>query len=78
MSKKQKKRTKRYSGEDAKTTGVSGQNKPVLHRYEAVQRNPLSQWLNDHRRTIRYSAIAVGVVAFVALSITGIVQLFVP
>lgn len=74
MSKKQKKRTKRYSGEDAKTTGVAGQNKPVVHHFEAKQRTVIGQWIFDHRRGIKYSLIAAAIVAFIALIVIGITQ----
>lgn len=74
MSKKQKKRTKRYSGDDARTSGVAGQNKPVVHRYEAKQRTAPGQWLYEHKRGIKYSLIATGVIAFIGLLIVGIVQ----
>lgn len=75
MAKKQKKRNKRYSGEDARTTGVAGQNKPVVHRFEAKQRTAVGQWLFEHRRGVKYSLIATGVVAFIALIVTGIIQI---
>lgn len=75
MAKKQKKRNKRYSGEDARTTGVAGQNKPVLHRFEAKQRTVVGQWLFEHKRGVKYSLIATGIVAFIALVVTGIIQI---
>lgn len=76
MAKKQKKRTKRYSGEDARATGVAGQNKPVVHRFEAVQRTPVSQWVYDHKRGLKIGLIASGIVAFIALIVIGLVQTF--
>ena len=76
MTKKHKKRTKRYSGEDAKTTGVAGQNKPVIHRIEAVQRHPLHQWLYERKRLIKTLSIVVGIGLFLSLIIYGLVQVF--
>lgn len=74
MAKKHKKRTKPYRGENAKTTGVDGLNKPVIHRYEAINRNALHQWLYDKRRLLKPVAIGVGVVLFLFLVIYGIIQ----
>ena len=74
MSKKQKKRNKPYRGEDAKITGVEGQNRPIVHRYDAVARNPLNQWLYDKRRLIKPVSIGVGVILFLFLVIYGIIQ----
>lgn len=74
MAKKHKKRDKPYRGEDAKTTGVEGQNKPVVHHYEAVNRNPLQQWLYDKRRLIKPVSIGIGVILFIFLVIYGIIQ----
>ena len=76
MSRKQKKRNKRYRGEDARPTGVPGQNKPVIRRFEAIQRSALSQWLYDHRRMVKYGSIALGIVAFLVLMIIGFTQSF--
>lgn len=61
MSKKAKKRTKRYQGEDAKrTTPVS--NEPVVHRFEAVERSQLSEWWQPRKKLFRFGAIATAVV----------------
>lgn len=74
MAKKHKKRTKRYTGEDAKITGVAGQDKPVLHKYEAKVRSPLNQWIFEHQRMLKYIAIALGIILFIVIIITGLVQ----
>lgn len=74
MSKRPKKRNKPYRGEDAKVTGVDGQNKPIVHHYEAINRNPLNQWLYDKRRLIKPVSIGVGVVLFLVLVIYGLIQ----
>lgn len=60
MSNKQKKRTKRYQGEDAKQNqAVSSQ--PVVHRYEAVERSKAGEWWNGKKRIVRLGAIVSGV-----------------
>lgn len=51
MSNKSKKRTKRYSGEDAKVPTSAAQ--PVVHRYEAVERNALQEWWHTNKRTAK-------------------------
>ncbi len=76
MAKKHKKRNKRYSGEDAKLTGVAGLEKPVVHRFEAKQRNPVSQWLFERKKIIRLSTITVGIITFIVIVIIGLVQSF--
>lgn len=60
MSKKPKKRTKRYQGEDAKkpTAGSS----PVVHRYEAVQRSRLGDWWQTKKRPLKVGGIATAVI----------------
>ena len=60
MSKKAKKRTKRYHGEDAKrTTPVSSE--PVVHRYEAVERSRLGEWWQPRKKLFRFGAIAAAI-----------------
>ena len=60
MSKKAKKRTKRYQGEDAKRT-VPASSEPVVHRYEAVERSRLSEWWQPRKKLFRFGAIAAAV-----------------
>lgn len=76
MAKKRKKRNKRYTGEDAKLTGVAGQNKPVIHRYDAVQRNSVNQWVYDRRKLLKTALIALGIILFVVLIVFGLIQSF--
>ncbi len=73
MAKQRKKRTKRYTGEDARSSGVAGQSKPVIHRSEAVLRNPLNQWVHERRRLLRVVAVVVAIICFVALVTYGLV-----
>lgn len=47
MSKKNKKRTKRYQGEDA---SVPASTAPVVHHYEAVDRGAVGQWWYEKKR----------------------------
>lgn len=60
MSKRAKKRTKRYQGEDAKRTAPAS-SEPVVHRYEAVERSRLSEWWQPRKKLFRFGAIATGV-----------------
>ena len=60
MSKKAKKRTKRYHGEDAKRTAPAS-NERVVHRYEAVERSRLSEWWQPRKKLFRFGAIAAAV-----------------
>ena len=60
MSKKAKKRTKRYQGEDAKQLQGSQSSEPVVHRYEAVERSRLSEWWQPRKNLFRFGAIASG------------------
>lgn len=70
-NKKSKKRTKRYQGEDAKSSSVSSQ--PVVHRYEAVERNKLGEWWHEKKRVVKVSAgIGGGLLVFAWL----LVELF--
>jgi hypothetical protein len=63
-NKKSKKRTKRYSGEDAKHLQTPTDTEPVVHRYTAVQRSGLGQWWFEKKRVIKplASIVAIGVV----------------
>jgi hypothetical protein len=60
MSKKAKKRTKRYQGEDAKRTAPVT-SEPVVHRYEAVERSKLGEWWQPRKKLFRFGAIAAAV-----------------
>lgn len=74
MAKPKKKRTKRYQGEDART---HVQNSPVVHRYEAVERNRLSQWWYERKRTLKPMLwLGLGVIGVVWLIIELIRLIF--
>lgn len=59
MSKKSKKRTKRYQGEDAKTP-LKTSSEPIIHRYEAVERNRLQEWWHTNKRIVKIAGYTGG------------------
>lgn len=61
-NRKNKKRNKRYTGEDAKPLQPASEA-PVIHRYEAVDRGAARQWWFEKKRTVKIVAGATGVVA---------------
>lgn len=75
MSKKSKKRTKRYRGEDAKTQQVTSTSEPVIHRYEAVQRSKVSEWWQPRKKLFRLGAIVTGVVGGGAILLAELVRI---
>ena len=70
MAKVKKKRNKKYAGVDA------SQQKPTITRVQAVNRNPVSQWLFERQRLLKTVGIGALVVLGLALIISGIVSLF--
>lgn len=75
MSKRPKKRTKKYSGEDAKQFNQAISSEPVVHKYTAVDRGKLGQWWFEKKKLIRGIAIAVGVIVLVIWLIVELVNL---
>ena len=75
MSRRNKKRTKRYSGEDAKQFNQVASSEPVVHRYTAVERNRVSQWWHDNKRLAKPVGIAAGVILLIAWMIYELVRL---
>lgn len=69
MSRRGKKRTKKYSGEDAKQFNQPVSSEPVVHRYTAVQRSRLGQWWFEKKRFAR----PAGIFALILLIISWIV-----
>ena len=59
MSKK-KKRTKRYSGEDAKVQQADS-SEPVVHRFEAVERSAVGEWWHEKKRVVKIGALIAAV-----------------
>lgn len=74
MSKKPKKRTKRYQGEDAKQPGGIS-SAPVVHRYEAVERSRLSEWWQPRKKLFRVGAIISAIAAGSIWLLIELVQL---
>lgn len=61
MSRRQKKRTKRYTGEDAKRTNASTSQETVVRQYEAVDRSKVGEWWHERKRTIRIGATVTAI-----------------
>jgi hypothetical protein len=72
MAKRSKKRTKRYQGEDAKQPVAT---KPVVHRYEAVERSRLGEWWQTKKRIARPVAIAGGITLIAAWLLTELIRI---
>lgn len=68
MAKQKKKRTKKYSGQDAAVT------RPTVTRVTAVRRNKLQLWWLDRKRVLRPALITTGVVAATAWLIVELVR----
>lgn len=67
MSKK--KRTKRYQGEDAAVPAPK-----IVHRYTAIQRNPINEWWFTNKKRVRLIAIVAAVVIVVGYLIFELVR----
>lgn len=72
MSKKQKKRTKRYQGENAKQTAS---REPAIHRYEAVQRTKLGEWWHPRKQMFKIGAIVTGAVGLLVWLISELLRI---
>jgi hypothetical protein len=70
MSKQKKKRNKVYSGADASVS------RPIITRLEAADRNKLSQWWFDRKRTLKPILITSGVVILVVWFIFEMIRVF--
>ena len=68
MSKQKKKRNKVYSGADASVS------RPIITRLEAADRNKLSQWWFDRKRTLKPILITSAVVILVVWFIIEMVR----
>ncbi len=72
MAKNRKRRSKVYTGSDARV------EKPTVHRYTAVERSKLGQWWHEHgKMTKRITLIGGGAVIFIYLIVEGI-RLLIP
>jgi len=61
MSKKSKKRNKKYSGWDSSTDDST----VTVHKLSAEPRSDFKQWLVDHKKLVRIVIIAVVIVAVI-------------
>jgi hypothetical protein len=68
MTKQKKKRNKVYSGADASVS------RPIITRLEAADRNKLSQWWFDRKRTLKPILITSAVVILVVWFIIEMVR----
>lgn len=75
MSRRPKKRTKKYSGEDAKQFNQPVSSEPVVHHYSAVDRNRFGQWWFEKKRFVRPVAIVVAIILIVIWMIVEIISL---
>jgi hypothetical protein len=62
MSKKHRKRSKKYHGEDAAAPIPS---EPVVHRYSAVDRGRVGQWWHERKKVVTTTAKILGITALV-------------
>lgn len=69
MSKHKKKRNKIYTGIDAAIT------KPIITRIEAQNRTKIGQWWFDNKKIASPILIAIGVVLFLVVIVSGIIQI---
>lgn len=66
MAKQKKKRTKAYSGTDARSS------RPKIIRVSAENRGPIKDWWVSHKRIVKPLLIAAGVVLAILLLIDGL------
>lgn len=69
MAKQKKKRSKAYTGVDAKNT------RPSIVRVTAENRGPIKEWRLSHKRQIRAGLIVLGILLALFLLGSGIVGL---
>lgn len=74
MSRRNKKRTKKYSGEDAKQFNASVQAEPIVHHYTAVERSRLGQWWYDHKRVVKPVSIAIAALLLIVWLVIELVR----
>ena len=70
MGKSKKKRNKKYTGQDARVDD----NSVRVHKVNAVVRGPFKQWVHEHNKFLKRTAIVVAVASVV---IFLIVQAFI-
>jgi len=72
MTKQKKKRTKRYSGEDA---AVPQSSQPIIHKITAADRGNIGQWWFEKKKVIRIASIASAVVIFIVWLLVELLKL---
>ena len=72
MTKQKKKRTKRYSGEDAADNQSS---QPVIHRVKAADRGRVGQWWFEKKKVVKVTSITSAVIVFITWLIVELVKL---
>ena len=75
MSRRGKKRNKKYTGEDAKQFNQPISSEPVVHRYTAVERSRLGQWWFEKKRFAKPVGITVLVILLVVWMIYELINL---
>lgn len=70
MSRRTKKRNKKYQGEDA-----ASPTPKVIHRYTAVRRSAFSEWLHAHRRRNKMILIGTGIGALLILVVSELMSI---
>lgn len=69
MSKSKKKRNKKYTGIDAK----NDDGMVTIRKVTAINRSPSRQWLFDHKKILKISAVAI---VFVIIVTAALISLF--
>lgn len=72
MGKAKKKRSKRYTGEDAAQSPAS---EPVVYRVKAVDRGTLGQWWFEKKKVVKPIAIVAGIVVVIMWLIVELVRI---
>ena len=72
MTKQKKKRTKRYSGEDA---AISQSSQPIIHKITAADRGNVGQWWFEKKKIIRIASIASAVIVFIVWLLVELIKL---
>ena len=70
MAKQKKKRTKKYSGADAKQVA------PQVMRVSAEDRSPAKEWWIEHKQIVKIGGIGAAIVSGISVTVIGIISLF--
>lgn len=69
MAKQKKKRSKKYTGQDAAVT------RPVITRVQAANRTKIGQWWFERKKILKPVIITVAVVTIVVLLIIELIRI---